>query len=189
MTDQKNPPRTREEQIRQVACSLKSTTTDLSSYEIQQVVTAIVEEAEARGRAEALAELRAGAEPVGWELERRGFLPRLQRSEPNDIYGDMVWKRRVYADHPPVPREAELAAEVERLTKVLKHVGLKDVCRCPVDLHEDPVEQLATELAFLCEDAELSPNDLVTINRDKLRDVARRAIARAALAAAPETRG
>jgi len=119
MTDQKNPPRTREEQIRQVARSLKSTTTDLSSYEIRQVVTAIVEEAEARGRAEALAELRAGAEPVGWCLITAdgGILglheeKRIPESYPHRYATDALTP--LYA-HPPIPREAELAARVAEL--------------------------------------------------------------------------
>lgn len=46
------------------------------------------------------------------------------------------------------------------------------------DFHSDPVEQLAFELAAELEVAELSGNDFVTVNREKLRDIARRLIGR-----------
>lgn len=46
------------------------------------------------------------------------------------------------------------------------------------DYHSDPVEQLAFELAFELEDAELSPDDYVTVNREKLRLIAKRVLSR-----------
>lgn len=53
------------------------------------------------------------------------------------------------------------------------------------DYHADPVEQLAFELAAELEDAELSPNDYVTVNRNKLRQIARRVLDRRASPPAP----
>ncbi len=54
----------------------------------------------------------------------------------------------------------------------------KAALRSAENFHADPVEQLAFELAFELEEAELSPTDLVTVNRDKLRAIAERVISR-----------
>lgn len=71
---------------------------------------------------------------------------------------------------------AEPSAPVERddLESHLKSIN---------GFYEDSVEDIAHALAQECEDAELNPADLVTINRDKLRAIAARAMdkARAAL--------
>lgn len=48
------------------------------------------------------------------------------------------------------------------------------------DFHTDPADQLAFELAAELEDAELSPNDYVTVNRAKLRAIADRVLGRLA---------
>jgi hypothetical protein len=53
-----------------------------------------------------------------------------------------------------------------------------DELRSKPDYESDPVEQLAFELAFELEDADLSPNDYVTVNREKLRAIARRILER-----------
>jgi hypothetical protein len=52
--------------------------------------------------------------------------------------------------------------------------------RSSEDYHADPVEQLAFELAAELEEAELRPNDYVTVNRDKLRQIAQRVLDRRA---------
>jgi len=60
------------------------------------------------------------------------------------------------------------------------------------NVHSDPIEQIAFELAFELEEAQLSPNDLVTVNREKLRAIAKRIHARAMEAEAappPDTGG
>lgn len=54
------------------------------------------------------------------------------------------------------------------------------------DFHDDPVEQLAFELAYELEDAKLSPNDYVTVNRKKLQQIATRVLSRAALRASQQ---
>lgn len=46
--------------------------------------------------------------------------------------------------------------------------------RSKPDFYSDPVEQLAFELAFELEEADLKPDDLVTVNREKLRAIAKR---------------
>jgi hypothetical protein len=46
--------------------------------------------------------------------------------------------------------------------------------------HADPVEDIAFALAFELEHAALNPKDEVTLNRDKLRGIARRVLAKAA---------
>ncbi|HEY0124995.1 MAG TPA: hypothetical protein VGC14_25175 [Rhizobium sp.] len=48
------------------------------------------------------------------------------------------------------------------------------------DYHTDPIEQLAFELAFELETAELDRNDYVTVNRDKLKAIATRVLSRSA---------
>lgn len=45
--------------------------------------------------------------------------------------------------------------------------------------YADPVEDIALALATELEDAELSRNDFVTVNREKLRAIARRVLAKA----------
>jgi len=61
-----------------------------------------------------------------------------------------------------------------------------DDCRARSDLHDDPVEQLAFELAYELEEAALDATDYVTVNRAKLRTIAERIVARAALTAETE---
>jgi len=76
----------------------------------------------ALGRAEALAELRAGAEPVYqvWGvLGGIAFWREVEKAEYDD-YAELSASRRVVYTHPPVPREAELAAENEQLAKERK---------------------------------------------------------------------
>lgn len=75
---------------------------------------------------------------------------------------------------------------------VLNVHGEPDDCRCvrrasedearlrSVDgFYADPVEDIAHALAAELDVAELSPNDFVTVNREKLRGIARRVIAKA----------
>lgn len=54
------------------------------------------------------------------------------------------------------------------------------------DFHDDPVEQLAFELAFELEHAELSPDDYVTVNREKLTAISRRVLDRSSTAVEAE---
>jgi hypothetical protein len=56
----------------------------------------------------------------------------------------------------------------------------EDDLRSKTEFHDDPVEQLAFELAFELEEADLSRNDLVSINREKLRAIAARVVSRIA---------
>jgi len=53
-----------------------------------------------------------------------------------------------------------------------------DDCRARGDWSEDAVEQLAHELSWELEEASLSANDYVTVNREKLRTIAKRVLAR-----------
>jgi len=63
--------------------------------------------------------------------------------------------------------------------------GTNDSCRAVANWSDDAVEQLVHELSFELEDAALDANDYVTVNRAKLTVIAKRIVARAALAAAP----
>lgn len=54
-----------------------------------------------------------------------------------------------------------------------------DDCRARGDMLGDPVEQLVFELSWELEEAALSANDLVTVNREKLRTIAKRVLERA----------
>jgi len=165
MTDQKNPPRTREEQIEELAGEIGT----FDDYDGNREVARLhVEEAEARGRAEALAELRAGAEPVAfvnlarlrWKLQTGDFccLTFANKATENTV---IPMCDALYA-HPLIPREAELAARVAELEAVLA------LCR---------------EFIHAVEDVRrggMTPSN---------RNVRRLENARVALAAAPETRG
>lgn len=73
----------------------------------------------------------------------------------------------------------ELCAENDRLRASQAGGVPDDALRSKPDFHDDPVEQLAFELAVELEDAEMSPNDYVTVNREKLKAIARRVLARA----------
>jgi len=57
-------------------------------------------------------------------------------------------------------------------------VEIVDKLRSRLVFHADQVEQLAFELAFELEEAKLGRNDLVSVNRDKLRAVAIRVLSR-----------
>lgn len=70
---------------------------------------------------------------------------------------------------------------MKELEGALADVSKADDLGAKPDYHRCPVDQLAFELAWMCEEAELSANDLVIINREKLRTIARRVVARAAI--------
>ena len=55
---------------------------------------------------------------------------------------------------------------------------ISDNLRSRPNYHEDDIEQLAFELAFELEEADLKANDYVTINREKLKAIARRIYAK-----------
>ena len=59
-----------------------------------------------------------------------------------------------------------------------------DDCRARGDMYEDQVEQLVFELSWELEEAELNRSDLVTVNREKLRTIAKRVLARTPKASA-----
>ncbi|GAN55214.1 hypothetical protein [Tanticharoenia sakaeratensis] len=141
MTDQTNPPRTRDEQIEKMvdimrsyrllytkeedndpigyplidALTYEGGTVDIGVEECGElaaelydsVITSFIREAKARGRAEALAELRAGAEPVDALTGRPGCEWCLTITGVRDPKRSCAKCRR---KHPPVAREAELAA-------------------------------------------------------------------------------
>lgn len=62
-----------------------------------------------------------------------------------------------------------------------------DDCRAVGDWSEDQVEQLMFELSWELEEAALNVNDYVTVNREKLRTIAKRVLARLAAAPKPTT--
>jgi len=118
MSDQKNPPRTREVQIDVVYPDESSELIMTKDYYVHALL-----EAEARGRSEALDELRAGAEPVKYEVRdlrsvKSGWLTCSQYAY-EAYQGESNVETRVLYKHPPVPREAELAAENANLRRVL----------------------------------------------------------------------
>jgi len=122
MTAQTKPPRTAEAQITELASDIEAS--DMWVAGPKWVAETHIAEAEARGRAEALAELRAGGEPVAWCLvTASGGLLNLHEDKriPEN------YKHRYATDtltplyaHPPVPREAELAAQIEQMTALLQ---------------------------------------------------------------------
>lgn len=59
----------------------------------------------------------------------------------------------------------------------LKDKG-EELIRSRPDFHEDDVEQLAFELAFELEEADLDSGDLVTVNREKLKAISRRVLSK-----------
>lgn len=88
---------------------------------------------------------------------------------------------------PPPPK----CIECGDLGMVLNIHGEPDDCRCvravkdeaqlrsTDGFYADPVEDIVHALAIELEAAELDQNDLVTVNREKLRGIARRVIAKA----------
>jgi len=117
MTDQKNPPRTREEQkiINKVASALQPVWGYDPSEAQLNAFYAVAEKA----CEVCFSELRAGAEAIyqvwydyeGWnDFENEEDFRQCEAPDKE--------KRIVYL-RPPVPREAELAAEVERLHAAL----------------------------------------------------------------------
>jgi len=104
MTDQKNPPRAQGVGIGDIL-KLQLMGQTLTDGLIQDALR----QEYARGRTEALAELRAVAEPiyqVWYDYEGWNDLPKAEWERSSVSSND---KRIVYL-HPPVPREAELAA-------------------------------------------------------------------------------
>jgi hypothetical protein len=74
--------------------------------------------------------------------------------------------------------ERALAEAVE----VLGLVGSKDELRSSPSYEDDPIEQFVFEVSWELEEADLKPGDLVTVNREKLRAIAKRVFARAFIA-------
>jgi len=124
VTDQTNPPRTRDEQIEQQICEVfdfyaaDDHTTEISRGDLRLMLQ--------KARAEALAELRAGAEPFQWvRLDKNGVPAASWAFKPGEAAFAYARSRcgyiiPVYAQ--PMPA-AELAAEVERLREAL--TGIK----------------------------------------------------------------
>lgn len=67
---------------------------------------------------------------------------------------------------------------VERVEAGVREKDRERLLSSKLDFHEDEIEQLAFELAFELEEAELSPKDYVTVNREKLRAIASRVLHR-----------
>jgi len=162
MTDQKNPPRTREEQIIHLGAHIFVGQKNLTDANCRAARN--IDEAEARGRAEALAELRAGAEPI-YQVQHVNEMWRdVSGADFNEmIAADFEHIRTLYS-HPPIPREAELVAEVERLRDALEYAERWSDRAHTACMGAGPKQALGEMLCGL---------------RDFLR---------AALAAAPETR-
>jgi len=120
MTDQKNPPRTRGVGIGDIL-KLQLMGQTLTDGAIQDAL----QQEYARGRAEALAELRAGGEPTKYEVrdlrDAQSDWLTCSQSGYETYQGMPNIETRALYDHPPVPREAELAAEVERLRGALEY--------------------------------------------------------------------
>ncbi|NVN06029.1 hypothetical protein HW509_10575 [Asaia spathodeae] len=138
-------------------------------------------QSEARGAAEQRRKDAEGAEPVGYISENA--LKYLNSTSPlmrADIYGsaNSGWPIPLY-DRPA--NVAALEARVMELEGALAEVSKADDLGAKPDHHRCPVEQVAFELAWMCEEANISANDLVIVNREKLRTIARRAVARAAI--------
>jgi hypothetical protein len=94
---------------------------------------------------------------------------------------------------PTAPNEAEAIAAWNTRTPTpdavnadKAHDWRTDDCRVMGNHHADPVEQLAFELSFELEVAELDAHDLVTVNREKLRTIAKRVLARTKDTPAPD---
>lgn len=109
--------------------------------------------------------------------EQRDVVERLRGFDESDFY------ERPWSAHETMCESAEvieeLRAEITRLrASQAGGVPADDALRSKPDWHDDPVEQLAFELAFELEDAELNPNDYVTVNREKLTAIARRVLER-----------
>jgi len=125
MTDQKSPPRTRGEIESEIADRIASWSG--VSQENRDAATDWFDEI----RASVLAELRAGAEPFGfinhsWKKEylHEDGLDVSMSSKCGDYHDTPLYF------HPPIPREAELAAENAKLreyyaaSEILRDVGL-----------------------------------------------------------------
>ena len=63
-------------------------------------------------------------------------------------------------------------------TAIMRLCPQCDILRSRPDFKDDEVEQLAFELAWELEEADLDRNDLVTINQEKLRAIAARVLFR-----------
>lgn len=64
-----------------------------------------------------------------------------------------------------------------------------DKLKSKPDFYAEQVDQLAFELAYELEEAEMNRNDLVSINREKLKDIATRVLSRLRAATATATEG
>jgi len=191
MTDQKNPPRTRDRHRDEQVADHFSSDTQEAMICIDDFEDALREAEDrgdatgyARGCAEALAELRAGAEPVAWCLIAAdgGVLglheeKRIPESYPHRYATDALTP--LYA-HPPVPREAELEAALREAEAAFDRIG-GAMAACKSRPRAGVCGQTV--------DAMIRASDF-TIPGALVRELGEMAEKiRAALAAAPETRG
>jgi len=174
VTDQKNPPWTREQQIADLIGEFGGIPT---AFE-KEIAERHIRLAEARGRAEALAELRAGAEPVGHVAGHFSDGQPMAR-----ILGEKhLWmpiNTPLYT-HPPVAREAELEAALREAGEAFDRIGgAMAACksRPRAGVCGQTVDAMIRASDFTI------PGALVL----ELGEMAE--LIRAALAAAPETRG
>jgi len=169
MTDQKIPPRTREE-IDKATCDLIGQFV-MHMRDPEKTEAAIKDFVDAHADC---AELRSGAKPiyqVWYDYEGWNDMP----WEDWDLCSVPHKDKRIVYLHPPVPREAELAAAAKRLRGILS--------------------ELVSEFGGTLEQYERNGPDLTCADGEFIAVSAfedRRGLlekARAALAAAPETRG
>lgn len=86
-----------------------------------------------------------------------------QKASNSIVNSDKAWNNAL-----------DMAVEILRTAQEQTAQGVEDVLRSKPDYHNDNIEQLAFELACELEDAELSHNDFVTVNREKLKAIATR---------------
>lgn len=98
------------------------------------------------------------------------------RIELQNSLSDMVAQAQSIGQH--LVYNAPISAFAESINRAQKVLSSEDSLRSKPDYHTDPIDQLAFELAFELEEADLSPNDYVTVNRAKLRQIAQRVINR-----------
>jgi len=180
MSDQTNPPRPRSAGIDDIL-ELQIMGQPVTDKALQKVL----QHEYARGRAEPLAELRAGAEPTYQVWVSVGGLGYwLDTTCKEYEMHDLENSKRVLFRTLPVPGEAELAAEVERLRNALKALfDWADLQWCP---HEETHH--AGFLWTICDQCGGKwADDAGGMPSNPEPDAVKRA--RAALAAAPETQG